>query len=121
VQRTSSLSNSNQWVDLTNAPVLVGQEYRVTNGPPTGAQFYRLSSATTGSTTQPVIGIQVVGTQIQLFWPADVSPFRLQSSASIGPAAAWGDVTNTAASSEGYYRVTINQSGMSRYFRLIQP
>ena len=120
VQRTSSLSISNRWVDLTNAPVIVGQEYRVTNGPPVGTQFYRLAGTLASSVAQPVIGIQVVGTQIQLSWPTNASAFHLQSAASIAPTA-WSDVTNVPAASGGFYRVNVNATGASRYFRLLKP
>ncbi|MCX6915287.1 MAG: DUF11 domain-containing protein [Verrucomicrobia bacterium] len=34
LQKAASLSGSSQWNDLTNTPVIVGQEYRVTDGPP---------------------------------------------------------------------------------------
>ena len=120
VQRTSSLSTSNRWVDVTNAPVIVGQEYRVTNGPPVGTQFYRLSGTLASSVAQPVIGIQVVGTEIQLSWPTNASAFHLQSAASIAPAA-WSDVTNVPAALGGFYRVNVNATGASSYFRLLKP
>lgn len=120
VQRTSSLSTSNRWVDVTNAPVIVGQEYRVTNGPPVGTQFYRLSGTLASSVAQPVIGIQVVGTEIQLSWPTNANAFHLQSAASIAPAA-WSDVTNVPAALGGFYRVNVNATGASSYFRLLKP
>ena len=66
----------------------------------------------------PVIGIQSVGSQIQLTWPTNATGFRLQSSAAVG-ASVWGDVTNTATTVAGYYQVTVSPSGVSRYFRLV--
>jgi uncharacterized repeat protein (TIGR01451 family) len=119
-QRTSSLSVSNQWNDLTNAPVIVGGEYRVTDGPPAGTRFYRLATRT-GGTAGPVLGIRQTGSQVELSWPTNGIGFHLQSAASVGPSTAWSEVTNTATKSGGYYRVLLDSSGSSRYLRLVAP
>lgn len=119
-QKTSALSNSNQWTDLANLPVIVGQEYRVTIGPPVGAQYYRLSNASVSSGPPPSLGIQVAGSQVQLSWPTNANGFRLQSAQSIGPSPVWGDVTNPPAASGGFYRITVSPTPSSRYFRLIK-
>jgi uncharacterized repeat protein (TIGR01451 family) len=121
VQRSSSLLAAIQWTDLTNAPVIVGQEYRVTNGPPAAIQFYRLSSTNVTSPTPPVIGIQAVGSQIQLSWPTNATGFRLQSTAALWPSAIWENVTNTTTTNAGSYQVIVTPSGSGRYFRLVNP
>jgi CARDB len=69
----------------------------------------------------PVLGIQSVSSQIQLFWLTNATGFHLQSTASVGPSTVWGDVTNTPTASGGFYRVTLGPSGSSRYFRLVNP
>ena len=53
LQWASTLSVSNQWTDLTNAPVIVGQEYRVTNGLPAATRFYRLAAPSTAAPPNP--------------------------------------------------------------------
>ena len=42
-QKAPALSSSIQWSNFLNQPVTVGQEFRLTDGPPTTQQFYRLS------------------------------------------------------------------------------
>ena len=44
VQKTPALSGTNQWMNLSNAPVIVNPEYHATDAPPTTMQFYRLSN-----------------------------------------------------------------------------
>ena len=70
---------------------------------------------------RPVIGIHFVGSQIELYWPTNATGFRLQSAVSVGSSPVWGAVTNTPATSGGSYRVTVNPSDASRFFRLINP
>jgi uncharacterized repeat protein (TIGR01451 family) len=119
-QRSSSLSVSSQWNDLTDSPTIVGPEYRVTDGPLAGTRFYRLVTQSSGASS-PALSIRQVGTQIELLWPTNTLGFRLESTASIGPSTAWAEVTNSPSVSGGYNRVWLNSSGSGRYLRLVAP
>jgi uncharacterized repeat protein (TIGR01451 family) len=69
---------------------------------------------------RPQLTIRLLNGDIELSWPTNVSAFHLQSAGSIAPAD-WGDLTNTPATSGGFYRVTLSAPGTSKYFRLVKP
>ena len=119
-QKASPLSTLMPWADLTNTPAIVGQEYRVADGPPLGERFYRLAQAGASAVTLPVLGIELIGTQAGLFWPTNATGFRVQSTDSLVPAT-WEDLTNAPAASGGFFRVTPGGSASSKYFRLVKP
>jgi len=42
LQSATNLAASNNWATVAGAPVIMGNQYHLTNGAPTGSQFYRL-------------------------------------------------------------------------------
>ena len=43
IQSLSALGNSSQWIDRSNVPVIIGQQYQLPDSPTNSLQFYRLA------------------------------------------------------------------------------
>jgi len=69
--------------------------------------------------TPPVLNIAATGGQLQLSWPTNEAGFALQSATNLSPPVAWSAVTNAVAIAGTNNFVTVNNSAVMSYFRLV--
>jgi hypothetical protein len=69
----------------------------------------------------PTLGIQLVGSQIQLHWPTNATGFRLQRTRDLGASRSWGTITNIPAAIGQEFRLQLTPGTDVEFYRLIQP
>jgi len=86
-----------------------------------GLAVFDLPSSITVLPSAPTLGVRLVGGQVEIFWSTNYGSFHLQRASSLSGSSQWNDLTNTPATSGGFYRVTVGASVSSKYFRLVKP
>ena len=120
LQSSASVS-SGACNDLTNAPVIIGQEYQVTLDQPSAPTFFRLANGPGESSTPPKLRINVASGQVSLYWPTSSTGFQLQRTTALGPTPAWATVTNAPATVGSEFRLQLGSSGTAEFYRLAKP
>ena len=66
----------------------------------------------------PITGVSVAGSQVIVTWPTNQAGFALQSSASLGPSAAWHSVSPGPSIVNGQYTVTNPLFASQQFYQL---
>ncbi len=116
LQASTNLVTAGAWAAVTNVPVVVGDQFMVTNGMNLPTLNYRLSK----SLAQPSLTATPAGTNIVISWPTTASGFTLQSTGVLSATPTWKVVTNNPVTVGNRYYVTNGLSGSSSFYRLVQ-
>jgi hypothetical protein len=104
------------WSPVSEAPVVVGQEFRVTVSTANAAsRFYQLAMGV------PVLRITAQAPNVSLWWPTNVVGYTLVSRARL-PGATWTPVPDLPAVIGREFRVTVSATNAaSRFYQLRNP
>jgi uncharacterized repeat protein (TIGR01451 family) len=111
LQTTPDLT-STTWMAVTKVPILVGNQFFVTNAVVPPGNFYRLSKG-----PSVTLAITRSGPQIVIYWPASQGG-TLKTATVLSPNTTWSPVTTTPVLQNGFYFVTNSLPGNTRFFRL---
>ena len=120
-QQAASLAVPVPWSEVTNTVNVVGTEYQVTVGPPTGRQFYRLAKAQGSTGAGPQMRITANGGSVSLFWPTNAANYRVEQASALPPSGTWGTVTNATAVAGTEFRVQLGSPINRAFYRLVKP
>jgi hypothetical protein len=112
----SQIALGGTWSAVTNVPVVIGNQFFVTNAATADTAFYRLFLPP----PPPTLSAAPVGGNVVVSWPANAIGFTLQAKPTLAPASVWGPVTNTPVSIGNRFYVTNPTAGLSRFYRLIK-
>jgi hypothetical protein len=71
-----------------------------------------------GAVSIKKLAVRADGNQMSVSWPAPSTGFGLQSSESLGAAAAWSDVVDTPLVTNGLNWVSLDPTNAAKFFRL---
>ncbi len=71
-----------------------------------------------GAVSIKKLAVRADGNQVSVSWPAPSTGFGLQSSESLGAAAAWSDVVDTPLVTNGLNLVSLDPTNAAKFFRL---
>jgi len=111
LQCRASLSASDGWVAVTNAPVVIGDRYWVTNALSGKSKFYRL-------VRPPPLSISRANGALVLSWPAEATGFVLESADRMNYSAVWEAVFETPMVVGQQKMVTISGVSGNKFYRL---
>jgi len=111
LQCRASLSASDGWVAVTNAPVVIGDRYWVTNALSGKSKFYRL-------VRPPPLSISRANGALVLSWPAEATGFVLESADRMTSSAVWEAVFETPMVVGQQKMVTISGVSGNKFYRL---
>jgi hypothetical protein len=69
---------------------------------------------------EPSLSARLAGANVEISWPV-TEGFQLQSSSSIGPGAAWANVTAAPTMANGTNTVSVTPQGPAQFYRLTRP
>ncbi len=115
LQSSSSLGATASWSMVTNPlPVVIGNQFWVTNQMSSSNLFYRLSKSLIG----PSLTATRVGQNLVLSWPISAPGYTLQSTTSLS-APNWKPVAKVPVVVGNQYYVTNNSASGNNFYRLI--
>jgi len=114
LQSESTMGVPPAWTAVTNVPVIIGNQYFVTNAVTGNSTFYRLWMPP----PPPTLSAAAVGGNLVVSWPANATGFILQAKQTLEAASVWAPVIITPVTIGNRSYVTNPLSGFSGFYRL---
>src|SRR5262249_42474128 len=112
LQTKTNLFTNTIWTAVTNVPIVVGNQFFVTNAAVPRVNFYRLSKA-----PSVTLAITRSGTKVVIYWQASLGG-TLKTATALSTNTTWSPVTTTPVLQNGFYYVTNSLPGNTRFYRL---
>jgi uncharacterized repeat protein (TIGR03803 family) len=112
----SNLLATSPWTLVTNVPVIVGDQFVVTNATTSPSRYYGLVQ----SVGNPWLSSTRAGRNLIISWPTAAIGYTLQSTTNLSSASRWVPVTNVPFVTGSCYFVTNNMTGLNRFYRLVK-
>jgi uncharacterized repeat protein (TIGR01451 family) len=113
LQTKPNLFTTTIWTAVTNVPVVVGNQFFVTNAAVPPGNFYRLSKL-----PSVTLAITKSGTKVVIYWPASLGGALKTATVLSTNTSSWSPVTTVPVLQNGFYYVTNSLPGNTRFFRL---
>jgi uncharacterized repeat protein (TIGR01451 family) len=114
LESETAIAVPSAWTAVTNVPVIIGNQYFVTNTATGDSKFYRLAIPQ----PPPTLSAAAVDGNVVVSWPANATGFILQAKPTLATASAWSPITNTPVTVGNRSYVTNPSSGISGFYQL---